>query len=239
MASVIVETAPPRSRARSRFYVGIAILITAIVFAGFAPSMLAIFVRGEPRPWILHLHAAVYVGWLALLIAQAVLAARGNISLHRRVGNFGIAYAVLVWALGVVVSLVVPALHVQAGEWTLERAVTFLPIPLGDMVLFGAFFGAAVAYRHRPEIHKRLVVLATVAVMFAGAGRLMNSVAGTVAVWFLPVLLAMGYDLISRGRVHSVYWIGAAAMALALARVPMAETETWQRIGTALLQPLL
>jgi hypothetical protein len=239
MVSVIVEGAPPRGRTRTKFYVGVSLLITAIVFAGFAPSMLAIFVRGEPRPWILHLHAAVYVGWLALLIAQTVLAARGQIALHRRVGTFGIGYAAVVWVLGVIVSLVVPALHVQAGEWTLDRAVTFLPIPLGDMVLFGGFFGAAVAYRHAPEVHKRLVLLATVAVMFAGAGRLMDSVATTVAVWFLPVLLAMGYDLLSRRRVHSVYWVGVAVMALALARVPLAETATWQRVGRTLLAPLL
>ena len=39
MASVIVEGAPPRARAgRSPFYVGISLLIVAVVLAGFAPS---------------------------------------------------------------------------------------------------------------------------------------------------------------------------------------------------------
>ncbi len=100
-----------------------------------------------------------------------MLAARGQIALHRRVGSFGIAYGVLVLVLGVIVSIAVPAIHVRAGEWPMSRAEQFVAVPLGDMLLFSAFFGAAIAYRRRPEIHKRLIVLAAVAVMFAAVGR--------------------------------------------------------------------
>jgi len=172
MASVMIDGPVPRARAaRSPFYVGVSLLIVAIVLAGFAPSFILIAVDGRPRPWIMHVHAGVYLGWLGLLVCQAVLAARGKIAAHRRVGTFGIGYAVLVWALGVYVSFFATALHVTAGEWDLDRAATFLTIPLGDMVLFGGFFSAAVAFRHKPEIHKRLILLACIAVMFAGAFR--------------------------------------------------------------------
>jgi hypothetical protein len=242
MASVIVEGAPPRIRAaRGPFYVGVSLLIVAIVLAGFAPSFYRMAVDNQPRPWIMHVHAGIYLGWLALLVFQAVLAARGKIAAHRRVGTFGIGYGALVWIVGVIVSFVAPALHVRAGEWDLDRAATFLPIPLGDMVLFGGFFGAAVAFRHRPEIHKRLVLLACVAVMFAGAFRL-SYVASTpvqLLIWYLPVLAAMAYDRYKLGRVHPVYWTGVAIMAVALVRIPFGETELWRGIGRALLAPLV
>ena len=240
MASVIIEGVPPRARAaRSPFYVGVSLLIVAIVLAGFAPSFYLMAVDGRPRPWIMHVHAGVYLGWLALLVCQAVLAARGKIALHRRVGTFGIGYGALVWILGVFVSFFATALHVRTGEWDLDRAAAFLTIPLGDMVLFGGFFGTAVAFRRRPEIHKRLVLLACVAVMFAGAFRL-SYVASTpvqVLVWYLPVLAAMAYDRYKLGHVHRVYWIGAAIMAVALARIPFGETGLWRGIGRALLAP--
>jgi hypothetical protein len=143
MASVIVEGVPPRSRAaRSPFYVGVSLYVVATVLAGFAPSFYLIAVDGKPRPWVMHLHAAVYLGWLALLMCQVVLAARGKIATHRRVGTLGIYYALALWVLGLIVSIYAPAAHVRAGEWSLERAITFLPIPLGDMVLFGSFFGS-------------------------------------------------------------------------------------------------
>jgi hypothetical protein len=241
MASVI-EGFPPRARAaRSPFYVGASLYVVATVLAGFAPSLYLIAVDGRPRPWIMHLHAAVYLGWLALLVCQAVLAARGQLALHRRVGALGIYYAVALWVLGLVVSIFAPAAHVRAGEWSLEEAVTFLPIPLGDMVLFGSFFGAAIAYRTRPEVHKRLVLLACVAIMFAGVSRLSYVLdpPGQVIVWFVPIAAGMVYDFYKRRGVHPVYWIGAAVMGVALLRIPFGATELWHGIGTPLLMPFI
>jgi hypothetical protein len=241
MATVLVEGPLPRSRStRKRFYVGVAFLIVAIVLAGFAPSFVNMAV-GPPRPWFMHAHGAIYLGWLALLVCQAVLAARGKIALHRRVGNFGIAYGALVWVVGIIVTFAAPALHVRAGQWDMDQAATFLPIPLGDMVLFGAFFGGAVWYRGKPEIHKRLILLACIAVMFAGAFRLsyVASLPVQLLVWYSPLIAGMAYDRYKMGRVHRVYWMGAAIMAVALARIPFGETEAWQRIGRALLTPLV
>ena len=242
MATVLIEGAPPRARrARTKFYVGISLLITAIVIAGFAPQLYASLVLGVERPWILHVHGAVYMGWLALLISQAVLAARGRIAMHRRVGSFGIAYAVFVLILGLVVTFVATVLHIQAGEWTMERGGSFLPIPLGDMVLFGGFFGAAVANRRRPEIHKRLVLLASVALMFAGVGRLWftDTLPLTLAMWYLPVVLAMGYDLLTMRRIHPVYLIGVAIMTVALLRIPFGQSDLWLDIARPMLASLI
>ncbi|HEY5551710.1 MAG TPA: hypothetical protein VIK52_07470 [Opitutaceae bacterium] len=241
MATVIIEGAPSRARSARSFYVGVSLLIVAIVLAGFAPSFFGMAVLGQPKPWIIHVHAAVYLGWLGVLVSQAVLAARGKIAAHRRVGSFGIAYGGLVWVLGMIVTFVAPALHVRAGEWDMDRAATFLTLPLGDMVLFAGFFGAAVGYRHKPEIHKRLILLACVAIMFAGVARLSYVVSQPVQVvtWYLPVLAAMAYDRYRIGRVHPVYWIGVAIMAVALARIPFGETELWRGIGRAMLAPFV
>jgi hypothetical protein len=242
MASVIVEGVPPQARAaRSPFYVAVSLLVVATVLAGFAPSFYAIAVDGRPRPWIMHVHGAVYLGWLALLVCQTVLAARGKIAMHRRIGTLGIYYALVVFLLGVTVSFVAPAAHVRAGEWTLDRAVTFLTIPLGDMVLFSSFFGAAIAYRSRPEVHKRLVLLACVAIMFAGAFRLdyALNLPAQLAVWYLPVVAGMAYDLHKSRRVHPVYWIGAAVMGIGLLRIPFGATELWHRIAGPLLMRLV
>lgn len=239
MATVLLDHTFPRAR-RSTFYVGAALLTVAIVLAGFAPSFIDM-AAGAPRHWLFHLHGAVYLGWLALLVAQAALGARGKIRLHRRVGTLGIGYGVLVWIVGLVMTFFAPALHVRAGEWDLDRAATFLTLPLGDMVLFGGFFAAGVAYRREPEIHKRLILLASVAIMFAGAFRLSYAVSTPVQVlaWYSPVIAGMLYDRLKLGRVHRVYWLGAGAMAIALARIPFGETEAWRRIGRALLSPLV
>ena len=228
-------------------------MIAAIVFVGFSRSFYGTFLADAAHPWIIHVHAAVYVGWLALLIAQTVLAARGDIATHRRVGKFGIAYGALVWVLGLIVSIAMPVINVHSGQWPMERGEQFLAIPLGDMVLFGAFFGAAIAYRRKPEIHKRLIILAAVAVMFAAVGRAFTNAAvllgdpaaplggvpARLVLWYSPVIVAMAHDLVTRRRIHPVYWIGVVAMAVAFLRVPYSRTDHWHGIARTILAPFI
>ena len=227
---------------RRRFYVALAVLMTLLVFVGFWPSYYGPLTRGAVRaPLILHVHGVIFIGWTALLIAQVTLAARGRIRAHRALGNIGIGYGVVLWIVGLIVSFVAPMLHVNAGEWTIDEAAAFLPIPFGDMVLFGSFFAAAVAYRRKPEIHKRLMLLATIAIVFAAAFRLQAAAVprpAAIAIWYSPLGLAMAYDFRKLGRVHPAYWVGAAAMAFALLRLPFRETELWLGIGRPLFESL-
>jgi hypothetical protein len=253
MATVIAEGARGRVRAqRSRLYVAVAIMIAAIVAAGFSRSFYGTFVGGVAHPSIIHVHAAVYVGWLVLLIAQATLASRGHIAAHRRLGTFGIAYGVLVFALGLSVAVAMPVINFHAGIWDARRAETFLATPLGDMVLFGGFFGAAIAWRTKPEIHKRLIVLAAVAIMFAAVGRAATNAGMLIdepnaftsrtlrlALWYSPVIVTMAHDLVTRRRIHPVYLIGVVAMAVAFLRLPYSQTEQWRGMARAILAPFM
>jgi hypothetical protein len=148
------------------FYVVIALVLMAIVFWGFWPSYFGPLPgTGLTRPWIFHLHAAVFVGWLVLLLAQASLAAAGRLRMHRRLGALGVAYAALVPALGLMLSFIAPAMHVRSGSWEFDEAAAFMLLPLGDMALFAGFFAAAIAYRVKPELHKRLMLAASVALV--------------------------------------------------------------------------
>jgi hypothetical protein len=229
-------------RKRVKFYVALSVLMTVLVGAGFWPSYYGPLIRsGVETSAILHFHGVIYVGWFALLISQAILAAKGRIRAHRSVGTVGIGYGVVVWGVGVLVSFVAPMAHVNTGEWTIDQAAAFLPIPLGDKVLFGGFFAAAVAYRRKPEIHKGLMLLATVAIVFAAAFRLQAAgvpMTAAIALWFVPVLLGIAYDAATRGRVHPVYWIGVTAMAFALLRLPFGNSEAWLQIGRPLFEAL-
>lgn len=253
MATVLVDNALSQSRGTRRrwFYVAVSLLITVTALAGFGPSFYESLVLGVSRHWTIHAHAAVFLGWLALLIGQAVLAARGQIALHRRIGNFGIAYGIAVLILGFVVGFAVPATYVEAGTWTLDRAASFLATILADMVLFGGFFGAAIAYRGRPEVHKRLMLLAAVALILPGVARLWfiearfaggpNAAAlGTLLfVWLVPLFAAMAYDFATARRIHPVYWTGVAISVLSIARFPLSQTESWRVFGRAFLAPML
>ena len=80
-----------------RFYIGISLLAVLIVAMGFWPTYFGPLVAGTAdHPTVIHVHAAIFSGWLALFGAQAVLAAvrreeLGPDDVNRRVGNAIIA----------------------------------------------------------------------------------------------------------------------------------------------------
>jgi len=228
---------------RRKFYIAVAILMTLTVIVGFWPSYYGPLTQGTAQvSWILHIHGVIYMGWMGLFIAQTVLAATGRIRAHRLVGSIGIGHGITILLVGLLVSFVAPVMHVNAGDWTTDQAAAFLPVPLGDMVLFGGLFGAAVAYRQKPEIHKRLMLLATVALLFAAVFRLnaagLASMPAAIFLWYVPVILGIGHDVIRQGRVHPVYWIGAAAMSVSLLKLPLGTTDFWLGFGGRIIESL-
>ena len=236
--SAAIDLPPPRSaapRARRTTFLILTAVMVATVIGGFWP-----YFRGTPggveRPWVIHLHAVVFSGWMALLLTQVLLVWRRRTDLHRRVGRIGIGYGVGVLLLGLIATVVAPLRHVATGEWTLDQAAGFLILPIGDMILFGGLFAAGIAARRQPEVHKRYMLLATIALMFAPAARLSgeNPVL-LLAVWLLPLALAMADDLWTRRAIHRTYVIGLAVMLIAFTRVFAMESPAWLRVGRGVL----
>lgn len=228
------------AQAARGFYIFEAVLMTAIVLAGFWPFYRDLPGGTVPRHPVLYLHGAVFTGWLALLLSQVVLVYRRQVPAHRRLGRIGGAYAALVLLMGVAVTVMAPVEHVRAGRWTLDAAAGFLVLPIGDLMLFGGFFAWGMVARRVPATHKRLMLLASNALIFPGVARLLDgAVVPMLALWFLPIVLAMAFDRLTLGRVHRVYWLGCAAMLVAFARVALIESEAWLKIGRPLLSAFL
>jgi hypothetical protein len=230
-------------RSLKGFYVAMALLMSAFAVAGFWQTYVGPLVtgRGVKLPAVMHVHALVYFGWTMLLVTQAGLVYRGRRGTHKRVGRIGIGYGLAVLVMGFVATFAAPARHVRAGDWTLDQAAGFLILPLGDMVLFGTLFVAAIVHRKRLEAHKRLILLATAALLFAPVARFAGPLGGPpaiIGVWLAPVLLAMGYDLWSRGRVHPAYLAGLALLIVGSVRVAFMESEGWLRIGRAIMRAI-
>ena len=231
-----------RGRTRSRFYVGLGAFMVAIVVAGFWPSYFGPMLQGRiARPAIIQVHGIVFVGWMALLMTQVVLAARGRMDLHRRIGRYGIAYGWLVVAAGLAVGPAASVIHIRAGEWTRDQGAGFLLTTFGDMVLFGGCFAAAVAYRARPEIHKRLMIAATVALLFAAVGRMQFITSPSLAavVWLSPLIAGMAHDWITNRRIHYAYIVATVVLFIGATRILFEQSDLWLSISRPIIDALL
>lgn len=224
--------------ARSPFYLAVVVLMSVIVIAGFWPSYFGPLLAGRPsdRPAAIEAHALVYLGWMGLLLLQVVLVYRRRSALHRRIGRAGMVFGLVVLGMGLVASIVSPLNHLRRGDWSMDRAASFLILPLGDMLLWAVLFGAAMWYRRNPEYHKRFILMATVTLLFAPVARMNLPLPLLFVGWLLPVFLGMSYDLWTRRRIHPAYLAGTALMVVVFLRLFVMETAGWRRLGSGLLR---
>ena len=135
-------------------------LIALMAVIGFWPTYLQpLFAGVSEARQVIHFHATVYFGWLALFMVQAWFAASGRLALHMKVGRVGMIYGCAMILVGLLVTFSQFADRVANGDFA--QAQSRLLYPFTDMLIFPAFFGAAIAYRRKPEIHKRWMIVAS------------------------------------------------------------------------------
>ena len=232
---MVASATRPLVKPRRTLYIGLSLLCILIVFSGFWPSYFESAIVGAvDHPTIIHIHAVIYVGWLMLFLAQTWFAATGQIALHKKIGNWAIYYGVLVILAGWMVTFGIFYIRVQADLLAQTQTAFFSVGPPLDMIVFMPFFAAAVYFRKVPELHKRLMIVATTALLIAAVARMWFW--GTprpyfleYLVWTSPILIAMVHDFVKRRIVHPVYVAGLIVIALessAVRRV-INGTDTW------------
>lgn len=251
-------TSEAQERAHSRgylaisrwFYVWMALACAAFCFFGFLPTYIGPMAQGTfEAPPLVHLHGLSMLAWIGLFTSQTWLAATGRIRSHRRWGLLGPALAtaavlLLITALAVNMNQA-EQVNPAAGMRTRAAAIFNLPAAL----LFGALVAMGIGFVDRPEIHKRVMLLANLVAMGPGLGRLIRvgimnkpifdvmtldermimNTAGLLTVEIM-VALAMVHDWRTRGRPHPVYMIGAVLFFVTnpSLRMSFGQSDTWQ-----------
>ena len=222
---------PPRSHQETRrFYIGAGVFSILLAFAGFGPSLIDHSRRHAPPEALYIAHGAAALAWLALFLAQATLVARGRVAMHRRLGWAGpvIAAAVIVMGVAIVIDgafrtsdlsgdVARLVLAPGAPPFTEAQSIAGILGPLGVLLSFAILVTAGVLFRHRPEVHKRLMVFALVPLGLESLLHLSGNMVGRVPAasqgvlqgfWLTASFLLLAalpiYDKVSKGRIHPV-----------------------------------
>jgi hypothetical protein len=219
-------------RRTRRFYFGMAIAMAVTVFAGFSRSYFLKAHFGAPElSLLLHVHGLVFTSWVLLFLSQTTLVAAGRTDVHRRLGVAGAVLAALVLILGTTTAI----LRVKGGAAPIPGVspLSFLAVPLFDMVVFAILIGTGLYFRRKLEIHKRLMTLATISLLSAPIARLPFGVlkAGPPAFFGLTDLFIVAlliYDLATRKKVHpATIWGGLLIVASQPLRLMISGTPAW------------
>jgi hypothetical protein len=189
------------------FYFFMSLLVAVTVIYGFSQTINDnLFHPALPRPTLLYFHAICFSGWVAFFVFQSALVRTRNVRIHRLTGWFGAALGAAMVVLGYTIAVVMARFHLH----TLHQAdaVPFLIVPFFDITNFAVLFSLAILWRRKPELHRRLILLATCALTSAAFGRFplnfpppLSSYYGVDAL----MLLGVARDLIVNRRIHKVY----------------------------------
>ncbi len=217
-AQGVVSLAPNRVTGRNGFidryfYFAMSLLVAGIVVWGFSHTINdSLFHPAIPRPFLLWIHGAAFSAWVGFYIFQSALVRTHNVKVHRSLGWFGVGLAAIMVPLGVTIAVIMGRFDKHLLHQT--GADTFLSVPFGDMLIFGTFVTLAIYWRKKPELHRRLLLLATCGLLDAAFGRinyLFDHNLFFVCVDLL-ILLGAARDLLVNRRVHKVYLVALPIM---------------------------
>jgi uncharacterized membrane protein YozB (DUF420 family) len=235
--SVLAPKASARRRDH-RFFTGMALAAALVAFVGFAPSYyLRAFSTAPPLATLVHLHGLAATTWMLLFVAQTSLVSAGRADLHRRLGIAGAAAATLFIVVGYLTA-VTAARHGVTPPGG-PPPLAFLAVPLGTLLSFAVLAALGLSQRRDRETHRRLMLLATIALLppafarmrWLGSGGPPVAIGGTC----LLVLTCLAYDRAAHGRIHPAFLWGGMLLMLSLpARFALTRSERWLSIAARL-----
>jgi uncharacterized membrane protein YozB (DUF420 family) len=209
-----------RAGAHSRLYLFAGLTVAALAFAGFSRSYyLRAFFSARYLTPLVYVHGAMTSAWILLFLTQGILIRRVRLDLHRRIGIAGGALAAAIVVIGS--ATVARAIERRfPGVSPLRFMRIFVEFDGLSLWLFGALVCAAIIWRGRPDVHKRLMLAATVALLPPAVGRISEYVLpGSDANLLVAavttcaaMLLFSALDTLRHGRVHPAMAYGSASV---------------------------
>jgi hypothetical protein len=228
----------PRKR-KSQYFLVASCLALAVTLIGFFKTFILPSARGAfSAPPVIYVHGGFLFLWTAFLVAQSVLIRMRRLKVHRLLGfiSLGLIPCVVISTMAAGVY----ALHRDVARGGGQTAVSSLVGTFTSPIIFAAIVTASIAYRRRPELHKRLMLLAMVALIWPAFSRFRHyfppfAHSEYVFGFALPeslILAAMAWEKLTVGRVHLVYLtVGVALIAETFMEVYMFDSSGWRVIA--------
>ena len=230
------------------FFTGIAIAMLATSMAGFMPSLVHSAGRRAPLSRLAATHGIVFVAWLLIFLVQSRLVASQHVALHRKLGLVSVLVLALMIPMAYTTTVAMARRAFDlSGDLRIDHDPLYESIfPFSNLLIFSVLVVAALAYRRRPEIHKRLMLFANIELMPAPLAHLIGHTpwlaALPAAIIMIPismfVVAAVARDVLLGRRVHPLTW-GLALLRLfsgPLEAGPAGSSAAWHHFASWLSQ---
>ncbi len=186
-------------------------------------------------PPLVHAHAIVFMGWVAIYLTQNLLIGSHRLDIHRKLGWIAVGWIFPMVLLGCLVTL---AMLRRGQAPFFFRPLQFLVFDPMTLFFFAGLTLTAVAMRRETQWHRRLHFCGMSLLLGPAFGRLLPLPLLQPWAWeaaFAPGLLfplaGIIADLRRTGHIHPAWRYGVGAM---LACFVLTEAITYSPVGTAL-----
>lgn len=201
------------------------LLLLAITVVSLIPQYL-VGLLVDPIEHSAHLivHGIVFLSWYVLFSIQAGLVSAKRVSIHKKLG-----YGSIPFALFLVVSggfMLAGTMQSYQPDWTeqyLFSRTSFVWAIFHTLASFTAFYVLAIFFRRKVQIHKRLMVLASLSMMAASITRFaylpivpIDGTAFTLMLTFTLLAVPLIIDRVKHGKIYPALKYGTAVYVLTL-----------------------
>jgi hypothetical protein len=187
-------------------------------------------------------HGLAMLSWIVLFLVQSVFIVKGNPRLHMRIGVGGALLASVMVPLGSISAILSARYNPELYQF-FGGPRFFLAIMLGEMLSFGVLVGVAIIYRCRPEIHRPVMLLASLMIISGSLGRCpyIGQFAIMPPLYVLGPALALGalFLVLQWGMTRTLnrwYAVGYSVMVTASCIfIVIGHSAMWNQIAGAIL----
>lgn len=222
-----IATPSIKIRSDDIFFPAMAMLMLGIVFTGFAKTyFLAGMMFAKLPNRLVHVHGAVFVSWVCLLVVQTWLVAAHKTKWHRKLGVLALLFLPAMSVLGplTIIDFIRRAPNYDAPELLLAG-------DLETLALFVVLISWALLSRRDASSHKRLMILGTMAIMGPAIDRWNFGILITLGTILGLPFLVLAYDLWLLKRVHRTTAVATALIAaVTLTILPFSKLAFWHQL---------
>ncbi|MEO7306437.1 MAG: hypothetical protein ABIR78_05465 [Ferruginibacter sp.] len=221
------------------FFLIIAIVALVVVLIGFAKTfIIPVATNSFSAPILIHIHGAFAFAWILLFLLQTSLIHFNKYKIHQTLGFLG-----LFISAGVMITMIPAGMYVAQRDLRQGFGETAYSSLLGVIIsgiIFFCLVLAGILKRKVPQSHKRLMLLATIVVLWPAWFRFRHYFPSVPKpeIWFALVLadsliiIAWIWDKFRNGKIHPVLkYIGLFIILEQTFEVFAFDTPIWRQIA--------
>jgi len=236
----------PLTPNKTKRFLIIGIIGLIATLTGFSTTFLIPLSNGTFKaPLVIYVHGFLAFTWICLFLVQSILVQQDNLKVHRLLGNFGFVIAV-----GITITLIPVGLYQVEKELSQGLGQTAISSIIGTItsaLIFIMLVLAGILKRHKPASHKRLMLLATILLLWPAWFRfrhLFPSIPNP-EIWFAIVLadslivISIIWDKIALGKFNpTLLYVGVFIIIEHITEAYMFDTTLWREIANTIYELL-